>query len=54
LHESNDSCRFSFTHNGFDEKWEGSPPYVMTKEGWEHFMQSLKNYCESGKGQPWG
>ncbi len=43
----------SFSHSGIDESWSGSPPFKATEEGWIHFMSSLKEYCETGKGQPW-
>ncbi len=49
--ESNGTLHF--THAGFDEKWKGLPPYEDTINGWKHFMESLKNYCETGSGEPW-
>lgn len=42
-----------FRHANFDEKWKGQEPFEMTKGGWEHFTQSLIDYCEKGAGQPW-
>lgn len=42
-----------FSHSGFEEKWKGQEPFEMTKEGWQHFMNSLVSYCENGEGQPW-
>lgn len=51
---SNDSgSAVVFSHSGFDEKWKGQEPFEMTKQGWEHFMNSLVSYCETGEGQPW-
>ncbi len=44
---------FHFKHVGWDEKWQGELAYEQTKQGWEHFMQSLRSYCETGTGQPW-
>ncbi len=44
---------FTFRHGNFAEQWLNTPPYTMTAEGWQHFMNSLKAYCESGTGQPW-
>jgi len=29
------------------------PDYEGTLAGWEHFMESLKQYCETGAGYPW-
>ena len=51
--ESDKGTRLSFSHVRWDSKWEGQEPYEMTKEGWEHFMKSLKTFCETGAGQPW-
>ncbi|MEP5611639.1 MAG: SRPBCC domain-containing protein [Cyclobacteriaceae bacterium] len=42
-----------FSHAGFDEKWKGQEAFEMTKGGWDHFIASLKSYCETGVGQPW-
>ncbi|MDN5202088.1 SRPBCC domain-containing protein [Fulvivirgaceae bacterium BMA10] len=53
MEQQGDEVNFSFTHGNFDDKWAGQPPFEMTKEGWDHFMNSLKNYCEKGEGQPW-
>lgn len=39
-----------FVHAGLAA---GGPPYDMTAEGWQHFMASLKQYAETGTGQPW-
>lgn len=47
------STDFKFTHAGFDPKWAGQDPFEMTKGGWEHFMTSLKSYCNDGVGEPW-
>ena len=49
-----DGCSLVFIHYNFDEKWKGTPPYSMTVDGWNFFMSSLKSFCETGKGQPWG
>ena len=46
-------CNVLFTHDGFDEKWVGQEPFEQTKATWNHFMNSLKSYCEAGEGQPW-
>ncbi|MEO8086568.1 MAG: SRPBCC domain-containing protein [Bacteroidota bacterium] len=54
IEKTNDGCSLTFIHNNFDEKWKDTPPYVMTVDGWKFFMQSLKSFCETGKGQPWG
>jgi uncharacterized protein YndB with AHSA1/START domain len=51
--ERNDGADVIFTHADFDEKWAGQDPFEMTKQGWEHFVNSLVSYCETGAGQPW-
>ncbi len=51
--EKQDGCEVVFSHVGFDEKWQGQDPFEMTRQGWEHFVKSLVNYCERGEGQPW-
>lgn len=53
IHESNEESSLTFTHGHWDSKWEGQINYEQTKEGWKHFMKSLKTYCETGKGEPW-
>lgn len=46
-------CRVVFSHAGFDEKWNGHDAFEMTKGTWNHFVGSLKSFCEKGEGQPW-
>jgi len=50
---SGEGCKVMFSHADFDEKWKGQEAFEMTKGGWEHFVSSLKSFCESGEGQPW-
>ncbi|MEO6720799.1 MAG: SRPBCC domain-containing protein [Ferruginibacter sp.] len=54
IKKAGDKCSLIFIHSNFDEKWKGTPPYTMTAEGWNFFMNSLKSFCETGKGHPWG
>ncbi len=51
--ETSYGCNVVFSHADFDEKWKGQPPFEQTKGTWNHFVQSLKDYCEKGSGQPW-
>lgn len=51
--ELENGCEVVFSHANFDEKWKGQDPFEMTKQGWEHFVNSLRTYCEDGQGQPW-
>lgn len=46
-------CDVVFSHADFDEKWKGQDAFEQTKGTWNHFVQSLKSYCETGEGQPW-
>ena len=38
-----------FTHDGFAQADER---YEITRKWWEHFLDSLKSYLETGKGTP--
>lgn len=42
-----------FVHGNWDSSVQGSEGIEMIKQGWDNFMGSLKNYCETGTGQPW-
>lgn len=53
IEESGDQVDFTFNHGHWDEKWKGQLPYEQTKQGWGHFMGSLRDYCHKGVGQPW-
>ncbi|MEQ9263527.1 MAG: SRPBCC domain-containing protein [Owenweeksia sp.] len=48
-----DHCSVVFSHAGFEDKWKGQEAFEATKGGWEHFTDSLKDYCETGNGHPW-
>ena len=53
INETADGCDVTFSHADFDEKWKGQDAFEQTKATWNHFVQSLKDYCENGQGQPW-
>lgn len=53
IEEIDGTSKVKFSHEGFDEKWKGNDAFEMTKGGWDHFMKSLIDFCENGKGQPW-
>jgi uncharacterized protein YndB with AHSA1/START domain len=38
----------SFEHAG----WKDAAPEAVA-QGWQHFVESLKSYVETGAGQPW-
>ena len=44
----------TFTQNSSDSKWKKHPEHQNIVDGWNFFMDSLKNYCETGEGDPWG
>ena len=49
---ADNSVSFKFQHIGFKEQWKDTPPYLATVEGWHLFVNSLKQYSETGIGQP--
>jgi uncharacterized protein YndB with AHSA1/START domain len=51
LSPTHDGTRLDFAHSGWKEK---SRVYEMCVGGWDHFLDSLEAYLESGKGQPFG
>lgn len=51
LSADGDRTNVVFEHAGFTEA--DSAPYRMTADGWEHFIESLRAYTETGTGQPW-
>lgn len=53
IKEGNGETEFHFDHAHWDAQWEGTPPKTNTSEGWDYFMNSLKDYCEKGSGGPW-
>jgi uncharacterized protein YndB with AHSA1/START domain len=46
--EAGGATSLSFEHSG----WKDAPPEPV-KQGWKHFLGSLKAYVETGIGQPW-
>lgn len=51
LSPTHDGARLDFAHTGWREK---NKVYEMCVGGWDHFMNSLKSYVETGKGTPFG
>jgi uncharacterized protein YndB with AHSA1/START domain len=49
-----DGCQLVFTQNSPDKGWKRDPDYQPSLQGWKFFMDSLKSYCETGEGDPWG
>jgi uncharacterized protein YndB with AHSA1/START domain len=42
-----------FTQKSTNRNWHKHTDYQPSANGWEFFMNSLKNYCETGEGQQW-
>jgi uncharacterized protein YndB with AHSA1/START domain len=43
----------NFVQKSDDPNWKNHADYQSSKGGWGHFLTSLKDYCETGEGQPW-
>jgi uncharacterized protein YndB with AHSA1/START domain len=41
--------RVALAHEG----WKAEIPPEMVAQGWKHFLGSMKQYLETGVGQPW-
>jgi uncharacterized protein YndB with AHSA1/START domain len=41
--------RVALVHDG----WKAETPPEMVAQGWKHFLGSMKQYLETGVGQPW-
>ena len=44
---------FIFIQASIDENWEKHADFNDSLAGWNFFFDSLKRYCETGKGNPW-
>jgi len=53
IKSNGEGSELNFTHGNWDPSLDGNEAFDMVKEGWGHFMGSLKTYCETGAGQPW-
>ena len=53
IEESTEGVKFRFNHSNWDEQWNGQIQYEQSVGTWQHFMNSLKSYLETGEGQPW-
>jgi uncharacterized protein YndB with AHSA1/START domain len=47
--QEGDGVRVSLVHDG----WKSETPPEMVAGGWKHFLGSMKQYLETGVGQPW-
>jgi uncharacterized protein YndB with AHSA1/START domain len=54
IKELSNGSQIQFRLQSKDKNWEDHPEYEDIKQGWLFFMDSLKEYCEVGVGQPWG
>ncbi len=49
LEPTDNGTRIHFSHDGFAQADE---QFQAARRNWEHFLDSLKNYLETGKGSP--
>jgi uncharacterized protein YndB with AHSA1/START domain len=54
LNKDGEKTHLAFTQVSADKNWKRHPDFRGTKQGWDYFMESLKNFCEAGEGDPWG
>lgn len=47
------TCSLIFTQHSDAPGWNDHSDYRPSVSGWKFFMASLKNYCETGEGDPW-
>lgn len=53
IEKSKNGVFFKFNHSNWDEQWNGQINYEQSVGTWQHFMNSLKSFLETGTGQPW-
>ncbi len=53
IEDGQKSSLLLFTQESPDKKWNRHPDHQPSLAGWKSFMESLKNYCETGQGEPW-
>jgi uncharacterized protein YndB with AHSA1/START domain len=51
LDENEGKTRVRFSHDGFAEANDG---YASTTMGWSRYIQSLRAFCQTGKGEAFG
>jgi hypothetical protein len=44
----------NFVQQSDDPDWKNHADYQFSKGGWCHFLTSVKDYCQTGEGQPLG
>jgi uncharacterized protein YndB with AHSA1/START domain len=49
ISKERDGVRVALVHDG----WKSETPPDMVVGGWKHFLGSMKQYLETGVGQPW-
>ena len=49
ISETSGGVRVALVHDG----WKMETPPDMVIQGWKHFLGSMKQYLETGTGQPW-
>ena len=51
---SRNKNNFTFTQTSADKNLKKHADYNGSLAGWKFFFDSLKSFCETGKGEPWG
>ena len=51
LDENEGKTRIRFSHDGFIDNGD---PIAMCTTGWARYMESLRQYCQNGKGESFG
>jgi uncharacterized protein YndB with AHSA1/START domain len=51
LDENEGKTRLRFEHNGWEEQGDF---YAACNYSWGRYLESLRRYCQSGKGKPFG
>lgn len=51
LDENDDKTRIRFTHDGWDEQDDF---YAMCNFSWGRYLESLRQYCQTGRGEAFG
>jgi len=54
IEKNGTACVLTFTQISSNINWKKHSDYPGTIAGWDVFIDSLKKYCETGIGNPWG
>ena len=54
MNATDEGTEFRFIHDSLNPDAFSPEMHAMIQQGWAHFMNSFKSWCETGIGQPWG